>query len=559
MNIRQTGITMLDAITQEIISNSLNAASTEMGRVLQRAAYSTIIREEQDFSCSIFTASGRLVSQAAHIPIQMGSMDLALKSALRAFDGRLASGDAVLVNDPYSGAQHTPDILMFSPVIVEGQILAYVGSVAHHIDVGGRVAGSVAGDNINIFQEGLRLPPVLAFRNGVIDEMFATVLRANIRLPEVTLGDLQAQMSANMLGVSRVQGIAEEYGVAQLLTAMDRSIESTEIEFRRRIDMLPDAVGTDSDFVEDDGVGNGPLEVKVSVKVAGDELVVDFTGSAAQAEGPINSVLSATTAAVLYVVRSVFGPDLPANDGLKGAVRIIAPPGTIVNPKSPAACGGRMQTCYRIVDALLRACATLSNERYTAGSCGNMTMSLQFDSLADHAPIFFEVMPGALGARANDDGIDGTDVHISNCMNAPIEALEAEFPIEFTCFEFRPDSCGPGQFQGGLGLRRGFRLQGTGGQLMIRGDQVRSGPRGFQGGGDAQPSRFLVNPGTPQQQVLPSKTLVSLKPRDEFLRETAGGGGVGDPALRDAGLVMRDISEERITQEFGDRIYSQDH
>lgn len=547
---------MLDVITQEIINNSLNAASAEMGRVLQRAAYSTIIREERDFSCSIFTRSGRLVSQAAHIPIQMGSMDMALKSALNTFEGRLTAGDAVLVNDPYSGAQHTPDILLFSPVVVADEVVAYVGSVAHHIDVGGRVAGSVAGDNRNIYQEGLRIPPVLAYRNGVMDETFASVLAANIRLPEVTFGDLQAQLSANMLGVSRVQGIVKEHGTAPVLTAMERSIEATEREFRRRIAELPDARGTAVDFVEDDGLGNGPLAVKVAAEIIGDELVVDFTGSAPQTEGPINSVLSATVASVLYVVRAVFGPDLPSNDGLKNAVRVIAPSGSIVNPVSPTACGGRMQTCYRIVDALLRACASFTPDRYTAGSCGNMTMSLHFNSKGGHAPIFFEVMPGALGARPEDDGIDGTDVHISNCLNAPIEALEAEFPIEFTCFEFRPDSCGAGQFQGGLGLRRGFRLHDVGGELMIRGDQVTNGPRGAGGGGDGQPCHFVLNPGTPQERVLPSKTLVSLQPGDEFVRETAGGGGIGDAGERNSELVARDLAEERITNHFIGTHYS---
>ncbi|MFD9664846.1 hydantoinase B/oxoprolinase family protein [Rhodococcus sp. NPDC059968] len=541
---------MLDAITQEIINNSLDAASAEMGRVLQRAAYSTIIREERDFSCSIFTRSGRLVSQAAHIPIQMGSMDMALKTALRTFEGRLAAGDAVLVNDPYSGAQHTPDILLFSPVVVEGDVVAYVGSVAHHIDVGGRVAGSVAGDNRNIFQEGLRIPPVVAYRNGVMDETFASIFAANVRLPEVTFGDLQAQLSANTLGVSRVHSIVSEHGTSYVLTSMERSIESTEQEFRRRIAELPDARGTGSDFVEDDGLGNGPLTVKVAVEITGDELVVDFTGSSPQTEGPINSVLSATTASALYVIRAVFGPDLPANDGLNSAVRIIASSGTIVNPLSPTACGGRMQTCYRIVDALLRACATFTPDRYTAGSCGNMTMSLQFDRREGPAPIFFEVMPGALGARPQDDGIDGTDVHISNCMNAPIEALEAEFPIEFTSFEFRPDSCGAGRFQGGLGLRRSFRLHDLGGELMIRGDQVASGPGGVDGAADGQPCWFVLNPGTEHERVLPSKTLVSLKPGDEFLRETAGGGGIGNACDRDPDLVTRDLADERISKHF---------
>ncbi|MFD6063840.1 MULTISPECIES: hydantoinase B/oxoprolinase family protein [Rhodococcus] len=476
---------------------------------------------------------------------------------LRIFEGRLAAGDAVLVNDPYSGAQHTPDILLFSPVVVDDDVVGYVGSVAHHIDVGGRVAGSVAGDNRNIFQEGLRIPPIIAYRNGVIDETFASILAANVRLPEVTFGDLQAQLSANMLGVSRVHGIAQEHGTRNVLTAMDRSIEATETEFRKRMADLPDACGTGEDFVEDDGLGNGPLTVKVSVEITGDGLVVDFTGSSPQTDGPINSVLSATTASVLYVIRSVFGPDLPANDGLNSAVRIVAPSGTIVNPTSPTACGGRMQTCYRVVDALLRACATFTPDRYTAGSCGNMTMSLQFDRRAGHAPIFFEVMPGALGARPEDDGIDGTDVHISHCMNAPIEALEAEFPIEFTCFEFRPDSCGAGRFQGGLGLRRGFRLRELGGELMIRGDQVTSGPGGVAGGADGQPCRFVLNPGTEHERVLPSKTLVALAVGDEFLRETAGGGGIGTGCDRDPALVTRDLADERISKKYIHTHYSQ--
>jgi len=517
-----------------------------MGIGLQRAAYSTIVREVRDFSCAVFDASGRLISQAAHIPIHLGSMDIALSAVLQQFHHDLHPGDAYVVNDPYSGAQHTPDMQMFSPVFSGDNLVAFVGNVAHHLDMGGRIAGSVAGDNTEIFHDGLRIPPCRAYREGRIDPLFEAIFSANIRQPAVSLGDLRAQLAANEIGIRRVLETIDKFGWQTVLACIDQDISDTEAALRAYIAQLPRRRLEGEDWIDDDGVGNGPLRVAVGIEPDGDDLVVDLTGTSRQAMGAINSILSATRAAVMYAIRAVIGPDLPPNHGAQVPVRIIAPPGSLVNPEYPAACGGRMVTCQRIVDAMLAAFSAVMPERVTAGSNGNMTTSLGIFTGQDRS-IFFEVMPGGMGAMASGDGVSGTDSHLSNCMNAPVEALELDHPVLFERFEFRPDSGGAGEFQGGLGLTRQFRLLRGSATLMIRGDQVLQGPIGLRGGRPGRPCRFVLNPGRPDERVLASKASTEMKAGDVLRRDTAGGGGFGDPRERQRELIIRDLREGLIT------------
>jgi N-methylhydantoinase B len=544
-----------DPVTLEIVTSALVAASQEMGVGLQRAAYSTIIREVRDFSCAVFDASGRLVSQAAHIPIHLGSMDIALSAILERFRPDLHPGDAYVLNDPYSGAQHTPDVQMFSPVFSGDNLVAFVGNVAHHLDMGGRIAGSVAGDNTEIFHDGLRIPPCRAYVKGQIDPLFETIFSANIRQPAVSLGDLRAQLAANEIGVHRVLETIDKFGEQMVSACIDQAILDTEAALRAHIARLPRRRLEGEDWIDDDGVGNGPLRVAVGIEPDGDDLVIDLTGTGPQTSGAINSILSATRAAVMYAIRAVIGPELSPNHGAQVPVRIIAPPGSLVNPEYPAACGGRMVTCQRIVDAMLAAFSEVMPERVTAGSNGNMTTGLGISTGQDRS-IFFEVMPGGMGARACGDGISGTDSHLSNCMNAPIEALELEHPVLFELFEFRPDSGGAGQFQGGLGLTRQFRLLEGSATLMIRGDQVLRGPLGLRGGRPGRPCRFVLNPGRPDERVLPSKVSTEMKGGDVLRRDTAGGGGFGDPQERQQELIIRDLQEGWITATWATEQYS---
>lgn len=543
----------VDPITLEIVNNALVAASREMGAILQRAAYSTIIREARDFSCAIFDPNGRLIAQAAYIPIHLESMDLAL-AAIRATFSDYRPGDAYLLNDPYAGAQHTPDLQVFTPVFLDHEIVAWVGSVAHHLDVGGRVPGSVAGDNTEIYQEGLRIPPSLIYRDGELVPLFETILRANVRDPEATVGDLRAQLAANQLGAERVIEVFRKHERAEVAACLEQSIIDAEKTLRRRIADLPRGSMRGEDGIDDDGVGNGPFKVVVAIEAIGDELVVDFTDTSPQAAGAINSIYSSTRASVFYALRAVLAPDLPLNQGVQGPVRIVAPEGTIVNPQFPAACGSRTVTCHRIVDAMLAALSEAVPDRAVAGSNGNMTMSIGGTATRGRY-VFVEVMPGGYGARSRSDGVSGTDSHLSNCMNAPIEALELEFPILFEQFQFLLDSGGAGHYQGGLGLVRELRLLEGQAVLTLRGDQAGRGPLGLQGGRSGQPCRWILNPDTPDQQVLPSKITINLVPGDIVRRETAGGGGYGTSAARNRDDIRRDLHEERISAEFAKTAY----
>jgi N-methylhydantoinase B len=554
---RAARATLVDPITLEIVTNALVAVSREMGVSLQRAAYSTIIREARDFSCAVFAPDGRLVSQAAYVPIHLGSMDVALNAIRTRYPDDYRPGDAYLLNDPYSGAQHTPDVQIFTPVFVDGELVAWVGNVAHHIDVGGRVPGSVAGDNTEIYQEGLRVPPCLVYREGRLDPIFESILAANVREPEMTLGDLRAQLAANQLGVDRVSETFRRYGHATVAACIDQAIADTEQALRQRIARLPRGVVRGEDWIDDDGVGNGPFRVCVAIEPIGDELHVDLTGTSLQTAGPINSIISATRASVCYAIRAVLAPDLLSNQGAQVPVRVLAPEGTLVNPTFPSACGGRTVTCHRIVDAMMVALSELVPERVTAGSNGNMTASIGIVTDSSRS-ILFEIMPGGYGARPNLDGISGTDSHLSNCLNSPIEALELDHPVVFEQFEFRPDSGGAGRFQGGLGRIRELRLLEGRATLMLRGDQMLRGAIGLQGGRPSRPCRWVVNPGTAEERLLPSKVTTPIVAGDVVRRETAGGGGYGDPCERDPELIRNDLREEKVTPEWARTEYGFD-
>jgi N-methylhydantoinase B len=534
----------VDPVTLEVVVSALVAATHEMGVILQRASYSTIVREQRDFSCAYFDGGGRLVSQAAYIPVQLGGMDEALSAVRRKFDGQYEPGDCYALNDPYSGAQHTPDLMLFTPVFYADEVVGFAGNVAHHLDMGGRVPGSVAGDSTEIFQEGLRIPPSLVFRRGGLDPLFESLLAANVRHPHSTFGDLRAQIAANRLGVMRVTEILSRHGLQDVGACVDRATAATEASLRARIAELPRGTFRGEDWVEDDGVGSGPLPIRVAVTANGDELHVDFAGTSPQARGPINSVWSSTLAAVHYVVRAVLAPDLTQNHGCHAPIRVTAPSGSLVNPLFPSACGGRMQTCNRIVDAMFDSLSKVVPARVTAGSCGNMSTSIG-GSAGGRRFLFFEVMPGGLGARLDSDGLGGTDGLLSNCMNAPIEATETEFPLLFEQYELRSGSGGEGRRRGGDGLVRQVRLLAGEATLVVRGDMIVQGPAGMAGGHRGHPSRFVLNPGTAGERVLPSKTTVTIRAGDVLRRETAGGGGYGPGGQRQQDLIDRDLEGER--------------
>jgi len=537
-----------DPITLEIINKTLISTALEMGVTLERTAYSTIVREQRDCSCALFDVKGRLVAQAEFIPMHLGSMEFPLQEIIKRYGDEMEEGDGFLVSDPYSGAQHTPDIMIFSPIFYRHEMVAFAGNVAHHLDVGGKVPGSVGGDSTDIYQEGLRFAPVKFFSRGKQDKNVTTIIEKNVRNPRAVLGDLRAQTAANKTGEKRFLSTIERYGKGELLRYMAQLMDHSEKRTRAEISKIPSGKYESEDYLDNDGIVDEPIKVRASVDIKGENLVVDFTGSDPQVRGPVNSVITATKSAVYYSIRCLLDPTIPQNNGCYRPISVIAPEGSVVNPKPPAACGGRTQVCYRIVDVVLGALSIVIPERVVAGSYGNAVVALGGpDPRTSERFVFFEVIPGGHGSRYNKDGIDATDKHLSNCLNTPIESIETEYPILVERYELIQDSGGPGRFRGGMGLRRDLRILAPEVTASLRSDKHKQGPCGLLGGKPGRPGSFIINPATKSERLLSSKTSLQIKQGDVISINTPGGGGYGDPKRRSIDLIKRDIAEGKLS------------
>jgi len=539
----------IDPISMQVINSYLVSTSLEMGVTLERTAYSTIVREERDYSCALFDRNGRLIGQADFIPIHLGSMEFALGEVMKEYKGDINDQDVFITNDPYTGAQHTPDIMMFSPIFYEQELIAYAGNVAHHLDVGGKVPGSVGGDSTEIFQEGLRLAPIKFFDRGKQDRNVTRIVQENVRIPSAVFGDLRAQVAANRTGARRFIELTRRYGGRSLEDYFEALLNHSEKRMRTEIGQIPRGKYEGEDYMDDDGISENPVRVKVTVEVNEDSLTVDFSGSASQVRGPVNSILTATKSTIYYAVRCILDPSIPQNSGCYRPIEVIAPEGTVVNPKFPAACGGRTQVCYRIVDAFMSALSPVIPEEVVAGSYGNVVVALGGVDPRTREPfVFFEVIAAGGGARFLKDGIDATDKHLANCMNTPIEALELEYPILVDRYELISDSGGPGRMRGGLGVRRDLRVLASEATLALRSDKHRTGPKGILGGEPGRPGAFILNPGKADERCLPSKTSLRLADGSVIRIEAPGGGGLGKPSEREKKLILEDIADGKITK-----------
>ncbi|MCL4459923.1 MAG: hydantoinase B/oxoprolinase family protein [Chloroflexi bacterium] len=537
----------VDPVTVEVVLNALISAALEMGVGLQRTAYSTIIREEKDCSCAVFGPEGELVAQAEFIPIHLGSMEFGLKEIIAEYSAAFEPGDIYASNHPYRGAQHTPDIMMFSPVFYGDELVGFVGNVAHHIDVGGNVPGSVGGNNTELFQEGLVIPPLKIYAKDEMGDWFRKMIAANVREPDKTLGDLRAQVVANKIGERRFLELLRNYGTAIVRHCIRRIVDYSEQRMRAEISGIPNGRYVAEEYMDGDGQSDAPVRIVATVVVDGTEIWVDFTGTDEQVRGAVNSPLTATRSAVYYAIRCLTDPEIPQNHGCLRPIHVLAPSGTVVNPISPAACGGRMQPCYRIVDVIFQALAPAIPDKVVAGSHGNTVISIGGRGITENKHyVFFEVVAGGYGARSNKDGIGGVDVHLSNCMNAPIEAIEIEYPLLLESYELEPNSGGVGKYRGGQGIRRDIRFLGDEATLMIRSDKVKFGPKGMLGGGEGRPGLFVLNPNTKEQRILQSKTTTFIKKGNLISLRTPGGGGYGAPEQRPPGLLEKDLIEGRV-------------
>ncbi len=461
----------VDSVTLEVIRNGCEAVAEEMNATLVRTGYSPNIKERRDCSTALFDADGEMIAQAETMPVHLGAMPYSVAAAVEAFPPEtLSPGDSILLNDPFRGGAHLPDLTLVTPIFGDeargdgGEVIAFAANRAHHADIGGSTAGSVAADSTEIYQEGLRIPPV-KFEAGTgevaddgtpvgeVREDVLSMILANVRTPEERRGDLRAQVAANATGRRRFRDLAAEHG-GDLAPALEAIKDYSERRMRAELADLPDGTYAFADALDDDGRGNEDLAIEVTLTIDGDGVTVDFTGTAAQTDGPINAVLAVTASATYYAVRCVTDPDIPPNHGCYRPIEIVAPEGTIVNPKPPAAVvGGNLETSQRVTDAVLGALAEAAPGRVAAAGQGTMNnVTLGGTDPRGDGPnpyAFYETQGGGFGGRASGDGMDGVHVHMSNTLNTPAEVLETAYPLRIERYELRPDSGGAGEHRGG--------------------------------------------------------------------------------------------------------------
>lgn len=524
----------MDAIRLEIYRHLFTALAEEMGGALRRASYSPNIKERRDYSCALFDGSGRVVSMGDHMPVHLGAMPLSVQAVLSDL-GRLGAGDVAAVNDPFRGGTHLPDITLVTPVhsLSDGHAapLAYLAVRAHHADVGGMAPGSMPLAR-DIFQEGLRIPPVLLVRGGAREEDLWRLVLANVRTPEERAGDLAAQLAALTVGGTRLRELVRRRGATEVTEAMAALIAYADRLVRAGLSRIPDGEYSGEDALDDDGFGNGPLPIRVRLRVHGDELEVDFTGTAPQAEGGVNAVAAITESCVRYVTRCVvealLGQPLPAGGGEMGAVRTMLPPRSVVAAESPASvAAGNVETSQRIADVLLLAYARALPALVPAQSQGTMNnVAMGGVDARSGAPFaYYETMGGGMGASADGPGLGGVHVHMTNSLNTPIEALEHAYPLRVRHYGLRHRTGGSGAHAGGDGVRRDLELLCPATVSLLT-ERRSSQPSGAAGGGaGAAGENVLIRGGA--ETVLPAKTTFEGRTGDVVSIRSPGGGGWG--------------------------------
>jgi N-methylhydantoinase B len=535
-----------DPIRLEIFKNLFHAVAEEMGAALRRSAFSPNIKERRDYSCAVFNAAGEVLAMGDHMPVHLGSMPMSVEAAIRAL--RLEEGDIAVLNDPYFGGTHLPDLTMVLPVFVKERIQEvrksrdreaggarratqrpefYVANRAHHADIGGAQAGSM-GLSREIFQEGLRIPPVKIFRRGGLAHEVMQMILFNVRTAQEREGDLTAQIASCRLGGRRLTEICAKYGLREVRAQQRHMLRYSERMMRSVIRRIPDGEYRAEDFLDDDGISDRPLKIAVCIRKRGERVEVDFTGTSPQCEGSVNAVRAITVSAVFYVFRCLLDEQVPATSGLLKPMCIVTAPGSLVDARPPAAvAGGNVETSQRTVDALLRALAKALPRRIPAASQGTMN-NLTFggtDPRTGEPFAYYETIAGGMGARPGKDGISGIHTHMTNSLNSPIEVLEHAFPLRVRRYALRRGSGGAGKWRGGDGISKEVELLADM-QVGILADRRRFGPYGLSGGkaGACGKNEITV---AGKRRVLRSKCGFYAKRGSVVRIATPGGGGWG--------------------------------
>ncbi|MDR6873984.1 N-methylhydantoinase B [Bosea sp. BE125] len=549
----------IDPIRLEVIRNALVAASEEMSITIWRTSRSTVVREILDFSTAVFDAQGNNIAQSARIPVHLNSMSDCLRTILDRFIPleHWNDGDVIVTNDPYSGGQHLPDIQTFRPVFVDGRRVAIVGTLCHHVDVGGGAAGSYYAGATEIFHEGIRIPPLRLVEKGVLNSGVFEMLLHNVRQPDETRGDLNAQIAALGIGERAVARMAKKYGSEPLAAAMAAILDGSERMMRAALKALPDGEACFVELVDDDGQSDEPIRLQVKITKTGETIGLDFTGSSPQVRGPVNNTPAMTCSAVYYALLAALGGDIPANSGCYRAVTVTLPEGSVVNAAFPAPVAGRMVINHRIATAVFGALAQIVPERIPAAYYAiSYVYALQTTNPAGKRQVYFDIEVGGWGGHARGDGASALSCGLHNNTNAPIEMVEAKYPVTFTKYGLIPDSGGAGQFRGGLGLVREWRLDAAEGSLSTNFERFRHAPYGIQGGEPGSLSRTTVTRADGSQLSLRSKVSgIPLTAGDIVTIETSGGGGFGDPQKRDPQRLAKDLADGMVSPQQAASLY----
>ncbi|MBL6600600.1 MAG: hydantoinase B/oxoprolinase family protein [Alphaproteobacteria bacterium] len=529
-------------VDQAVITRALIAAADEMGVKLIRSAHSPVVREAQDCSAAIMDREGRVVAQADLIPIQLGSVTHTFRACLELHPlETLEEGDFLINNDPYAGGQHLPDIFLFSPIFLDGTLIGVTATVVHHIDLGGGAPGlnPNAGD---VHEEGITFPPSrYSVERDWKGGPFERLVRANVRMPEATIGDINAQFAANAVGGERLKDLCRKFGTETVFDAMDEMLDYSERRIRAAISAAPDGVYTGEAWLDDDGRGEEPVPVRATLTIDGDAIAVDFTGTADQVRTNMNSPYASSISSAIACIKAVLtDPDIPFNEGAERAITVTAPYGSILNPKPPAPVRARLLPSYRVVNSVMNALAKAVPDRVIAPGFDTTTVSCLSHRGEAGYNIYLEIFGGGFGAGAENDGCDAVDSMLSNCSNIPIEAMESDYPFfRVDDYSLRSASGGAGRQRGGMGFQRIYRILEEDVTFATYGDRFRIAPEGVFGGAPGAKAETFVERGG-QKIPLASKQQFPLIPDDRLVVRTGGGGGYGPVTERASTLVSSD-------------------
>jgi len=539
----------LDPITVEVTRHKLEGIANEMQSTLLRSSFSPIVKEGLDASSGLFTAEGLTLAQSCSIPIHLATLIPAIARILKEFPpASMQPDDTYVLNDPYCGGTHLPDIAVVQPIFAGNRMIALSAAMTHHQDMGGLSAGSVPTNATEIFQEGLRIPPLKFRDRGVVNTTLEAVIRQNVRIPDTVMGDIHAQVSACSIGARRVAELAAKMGDNALVTIFHELLDRSEVMTRQALREIPEGTYRAVDWLDNDGVElDKPIRIEVAVTIRDGAMHVDFTGTSPQVRGPLNCVPSGSLAGACYAIRALTDPKIPTNGGCFRPISLHLPEGTIVNPREPAPVNARTATIKRITGTIINALADVMPDRVPAPSAGQMVIVAFGGRLPSGKPfVTGDLIAGGSGASRGADGVDVIETDASNCMNLPAEAAEMETPIRLNRVALRPGSGGEGEHRGGLGTIREYEALVDEVSFTHRGERHYYAAQGLFGGAEGMKSRSIIHRRDGTLEEIPSKIVTRLQKGDRVVIETAGGGGYGDPATRSAAARAADAADGKV-------------